>query len=118
MIARIWRGNTRAEKADEYLGYVEETGLKEYRQTPGNLGAVVLRRVERDAAEFLVVSFWEDFEAIRRFAGPQPEKAVYYPEDDIYLLGKEPRVAHYEVAAGWLPEVRGIPPAREIARSA
>lgn len=118
MIARIWRGNTRAEKADEYLGYVEETGLKEYRQTPGNLGAVVLRRVERDAVEFLVVSLWEDFEAIRRFAGSQPEKAVYYPEDDSYLLGKEPRVAHDEVAAGWLPEVRGILPAREIARSA
>lgn len=118
MIARIWRGNTRAEKADEYLGYVEETGLKEYRQTAGNLGVVVLRRVERDAAEFLVVSFWEDFEAIRRFAGPQPENAVYYPEDDRYLLGKEPRVAHYEIAAGWLPEVGGILPAREIARSA
>jgi heme-degrading monooxygenase HmoA len=118
MIVRIWRGNARAETADEYLGYVEETGLKEYRQTPGNLGAVVLRRIERDAAESLVVSLWEDFEAIRRLAGPEPEKAVYYPEDDRYLLGKEPRVAHYEVAAGWLPEVRGILSAREIARNA
>ena len=46
-----------------------------------------------------MISFWEDFDAIRRFAGPHPEKAVYYPEDDRFLLGKEPNVAHYEVAA-------------------
>jgi len=104
MIARIWRGNTRAEKADAYVGYVEETGLKQYRQTPGNRGAVVLRRIEGDTAEFLVLSLWDDLEAIRRFAGPEPEKAVYYPEDDRFLLGREPRVAHYEVAAGALPQ--------------
>ncbi|HEY7113264.1 MAG TPA: antibiotic biosynthesis monooxygenase [Thermoanaerobaculia bacterium] len=105
MIARIWRGNVRADKADEYLAYVEKTGLDEYRRTPGNLGAFVLRRVENDTAEFLVVSFWEGFEAIRRFAGPHPENAVYYPEDDRYLLGKEPHVKHYEVGAGYLPDL-------------
>ena len=40
---------------------------------------------------------WESWEAIRRFAGPEPEKAVYYPEDEGFLLEKEP-VFHYEVA--------------------
>jgi heme-degrading monooxygenase HmoA len=59
---------------------------------------MVLRRLEKETAEFLVLSFWEDFDAVRRFAGPQPEKAVYYPEDDRFLLGKEPSVTHYEVA--------------------
>jgi len=118
MIARIWRGYTRAEKADEYVGYVEETGLKEYRQTSGNRGALVLRRIEGDTAEFVVLSFWEDFDAIRRFAGPRPEKAVYYPEDDQFLLGKEPNVAHYDVAAGSLPEMLRPPRPEQIARSA
>ena len=51
MIARIWRGNTRADKADEYLAYVEQTGLEEYRSTPGNLGAFVLRRGEGDSGK-------------------------------------------------------------------
>ena len=116
MIARIWRGNTRADKADEYLAYVEETGLKEYRSTPGNLGALVLRRGEGDTAEFLVVSFWENFEAIRRFAGPHPANAVYYPEDDRYLLGKEPHVTHHEVGAGYLPAFERRAP--EVSRTA
>jgi heme-degrading monooxygenase HmoA len=98
MIGRIWRGTTHSEDADTYLAYVEETGLKEYRSTPGNRGAMVLRRLEKETAEFLVISLWEDFDAIRRFAGPQPEKAVYYPEDDRFLLAKEPSVTHYEVA--------------------
>jgi heme-degrading monooxygenase HmoA len=118
MIARIWRGNTRADKAEEYVGYVEETGLKEYRQTPGNRGALLLRRIEGDTAEFLVLSFWEDFEAIRRFAGPDAEKAVYYPEDEHYLLGKDPHVTHYHVAPGSLPEMTRLLRSREVARSA
>jgi heme-degrading monooxygenase HmoA len=103
MIVRIWRGYTPAEKAEEYAALISRTGLRDYEATPGNRGAMIVRREERGTAEFLVVSFWEDFDAIRRFAGPDPEKAVYYPEDEAYLLGKETRVAHYEVAAGSLP---------------
>ena len=114
MIARIWRGSTRATKAQEYVGYLEATGLKEFRQTPGNRGALVLHRIEGEAAEFLVVSFWEDFDAIRRFAGPHPEKAVYYPEDERYLLGKEPHVAHYEVAPASLLEMSRLRGPQEV----
>lgn len=100
MIARIWRGRTAPERGDEYMAYLERTGLLDYRRTPGNRGVLVLRRTEADAAEFLLISFWEDFDAIRRFAGESPELAVYYPQDDEFLLEREPRVAHYEVAAG------------------
>jgi heme-degrading monooxygenase HmoA len=115
MIGRIWRGNTRADQASEYLAYIEKTGLKEYRATPGNRGVWILRKVEGGAAEFLVISFWEDFDAIRRFAGPEPQKAVYYPEDDRFLLGKEPNVTHYEVAAGGDAPVASAPPRRREA---
>jgi heme-degrading monooxygenase HmoA len=97
MIARLWRGVTPAEKAQSYLGYLEETGLREYRSTPGNRGVQVLRRVDQGRAEFLLVSLWDSLEAIRKFAGPHPERAVYYPEDDDYLLEKAPLVDHYEV---------------------
>ena len=105
MIARIWRGHTRSEDAESYTKFIEKTGLAEYRATPGNLGAAILRRVTPKAgsphgtAEFLVLSFWEDYEAIRKFAGPDAEKAHYYPEDERYLLGKEPHVTHYELAS-------------------
>jgi heme-degrading monooxygenase HmoA len=100
MIARIWRGHTRVEDAESYTRFIEKTGLADYRATPGNLGAAILRKKGTTTAEFLVLSFWEDFDAIRKFAGPDVEKAHYYPEDERYLLGKEPRVAHYELASG------------------
>ncbi|MGH9369244.1 MAG: antibiotic biosynthesis monooxygenase family protein [Thermoanaerobaculia bacterium] len=108
MIARIWRGNTRAEQAGEYGAFLEEKGFSDYRGTPGNRGVLLLRRDLESAAEFVLISFWEDFEAIRRFAGPQPEKAVYYPQDERYLLGKEPLVAHYEVVGGDLSRLERL----------
>ena len=97
MIARIWRGVVRAQQADEYYHYLEETGLKEYRQTPGNRGVQVLRRIQGETCEYLLITFWESWEAIRRFAGDQPEKAVYYPRDREFLLELEPNVQHFEV---------------------
>ena len=97
MIARIWRGHTREGDAEAYTKLIERTGLVEYRATPGNLGAAIFRRITNETAEFVVLSFWEDWDAIRKFAGPDVEKAHYYPEDDAFLLGKEPHVVHYEV---------------------
>jgi len=68
-----------------------------YRATKGNRGVFVLRRLEGERAEFLLVTLWDSFDAIRAFAGPDPERAVYYPADKDFLLKLEPTVAHYEV---------------------
>jgi len=97
MIARTWRGRTLAAKADEYMGILESTGLKEYAATEGNRGVLVLRRVDGEQTEFLLITLWESWEAIKRFAGEDVERSVYYPEDDAYLLEREAHVTHYEV---------------------
>jgi heme-degrading monooxygenase HmoA len=99
VIARTWRGAVRAEDADAYLDYLEATGLKEYRETPGNRGVLALRRIEGGRCEYLIVSLWESLEAVRRFAGEDPEQAVFYPEDDRFLIERDPTSAHYEVVA-------------------
>ncbi len=99
MIARTWRGATRAADAESYAAYLLETGIAGYRATPGNVGAVVLRRTVRDRAEFLVLSFWQDEAAIRRFAGNDPARAVFYPADDAFLVLRDMHVNHWEVAA-------------------
>ena len=99
MIARIWRGVTSSSKADEYLDYLNKTGIADYQATEGNQGVYVLRRVEADRAHFLLLTLWESLDAIKRFAGPDFDKARYYPEDDEYLLEREPTVDHYEVEA-------------------
>ena len=100
MIARRWHGVTAAERADEYLDYLNETGVPDYRETEGNRGVYVLRRIEEDKAHFLTVSFWGSIEEVEAFAGPDPEKARYYPEDEGFLLEFEPQVKHYDVVTG------------------
>ena len=97
MIARTWRGLTRAADKDTYYEYLRKTGLPGYRATKGNQGVWVLRRVADGKAEFLLISLWESWDAIKAFAGPDFERAVYYPEDRKFLLELEPHVRHYEV---------------------
>ena len=101
MIARTWRGVTRAADSDRYAKYIEDTGLRAYSETPGNRGAYLLRRpITADgepAMEFFVLSFWDDIEAVKRFAGPTPERAVFYREDDGFLVRRDLAVDHFEV---------------------
>lgn len=100
MIARIWLGRTRVEDAEEYLEYVKKTGVTQQRATLGNRSSMVLTREIGDEVEFLVLSVWESLAAVRAFAGDRPEVAVYYPEDERFLLELEPEVRHYEVSVG------------------
>jgi heme-degrading monooxygenase HmoA/uncharacterized damage-inducible protein DinB len=72
--------------------------VAELQATEGNRGVYLFRRTEGDRAHFRVVSLWDSMEGVRRFAGSDPEKARYYPEDERFLLALEPRVTHYEVA--------------------
>lgn len=97
MIARTWHGMVPRARGDEYYGYLQETGLKEYRETPGNRGVFVLRRDEGDRAHFLLLTLWDSWDAIRAFAGPRTDRAVYYPRDREFLLELEPTVTHYDV---------------------
>jgi heme-degrading monooxygenase HmoA len=97
VIARIWRGFTAEAKAEAYLNYMRETGVRDLQLTDGNRGVYVLRRIQNGRAEFILISLWESIDAIRKFAGSDVEKAVYYPEDSKFLQALEPNVAHYEV---------------------
>jgi heme-degrading monooxygenase HmoA len=99
VIARIWRGATREADAEAYVEYLRGTGLKAYRETPGNQGAWVLWRVADGRAEFLTLSFWESTEAIMGFAGADIERAVFYPKDDRYLVERDTTVRHFQVIA-------------------
>jgi len=96
IITRIWHGITKASHAQAYLEYLEKTGIKEYKHTPGNLSVQVLRRIEGDKCHFWTMTRWESYESIKAFAGPDFEKARYYPEDKDYLLEFEPQVIHCE----------------------
>ena len=97
MIARIWTGAVRTQDGDDYAAYIGETGLAGYRATAGNRGAWLLRRDVADRTEFVAFTLWDSLDAIRAFAGDDPETAVYYPEDDRYLVERDDKVRHYDV---------------------
>jgi heme-degrading monooxygenase HmoA len=98
MIARTWRGWVRSEDRAAYIDYIERTGMAEYRRTPGNEGAWMLARDLADGrTEIVTFSLWASVEAIRGFAGEDIERAVFYPEDDRFLVDRETTVTHYEV---------------------
>jgi heme-degrading monooxygenase HmoA len=97
MIARQWVGETLESDSDTYAKYLQETGVKEIRATKGNKGVWLMRRVREGRAEFVVISMWDSLESIKAFAGNKYENAVYYPEDQKFLLSLPPHVSHYEV---------------------
>lgn len=97
MIARIWRGATRPEKADSYLDYLSRTGIPDYERTAGNLCAFVMRNVDNGLTHFITLSFWDSYDAVKRFAGSNYELSKHCPEDADYLIDDESNVQHFEV---------------------
>ena len=97
MIMRVWRGITPKDQGEAYLEHLQQTALQALAQQSGQRGAWVLRRVQGDRCEFALLSLWESLDALRAFAGDQPERAVYFAEDDKFLLDMEPLVRLYEV---------------------
>jgi len=97
VIARVWRGATRAEDADAYAAYIEETGTSSARKLAGARGSLVLRRVTGDRAEFQTIILFDSLDDIRAFAGDDIGKAVFFPEDDRYLVERDLEVTHHEV---------------------
>jgi heme-degrading monooxygenase HmoA len=100
MVARIWRGAVRSADADEYADYIRRTGIAAYLATPGNRGAWMLRRDLGDKTEFVTFSLWDSLDAVKAFAGDDYERAVFYPEDDRYLIERDATSSHYEVEEG------------------
>ena len=99
-IMREWRAEIRRALKDEYLAYVEATGIAGYRQADGNLGAIVATRdIDAERTEIVTLSWWKDEASIKAFAGSDISRARYYPEDDRFLLTRPDRVQHYDSTA-------------------
>jgi heme-degrading monooxygenase HmoA len=103
-ILRRWSSRIRTEDEQEYVRYIQLTGLADYRRTPGNLGCqMLLRRLGDGSTEVTTLSWWTSMYSITAFAGESPEMARYYAEDDLFLLEKPERVEHHRVVSGDLP---------------
>jgi heme-degrading monooxygenase HmoA len=90
---------------DRYLSYQSETGIAEYRRSPGNLGALVLTRRQGALVEVKTVSLWTSMEAVADFAGDDPARARFYPRDEAFLVERDSHVDHFDVASAYLDGV-------------
>ena len=97
MIARIWHGKTNASDFEAYTEVLKQLAIPDYKKTRGFKGLTFLRNITNDEAHFNLITYWENIEVIKNFAGPDFEKAKYYPEDTQFLLEFEENVQHYEV---------------------
>lgn len=104
MIARTWRGWTTRADTDRYVDYVRRSGIQALRTTPGNRGAYLMTRADGDLTEFLVVSLWTSIDQVEAFAGDDVGRAVFYPEDENFLVDREERVSHFTVAIAASPD--------------
>ena len=99
MIARIWNGKTRIEDFEEYTEFMKSRAIPDYKKTKGFVKLTFLRNTNDDIGHFKLITFWENLEVIKNFAGEDFEKAKYYPEDEKFMLEFEEKVTHYEVFA-------------------
>jgi hypothetical protein len=106
MISRIWHGVVPVSKRDDYLDLMRRIALPEYLTIQGNRGAWCLCRTEGDVTHFEMLTFWDDTDSVKRFAGDDYSMAKYYDFDSGYLIEMEPGVRHYEVHSQISPASR------------
>jgi heme-degrading monooxygenase HmoA len=84
-VARIWRGRTASDKADEYTMYMYEHGIKKLEALGAR--AVQFFREDRDVdSKFMVITLWDTLEAMTRWAGTDPRKIRHLERDPELLL--------------------------------
>ena len=83
-IARIWRGRTRRERADEYEAYNYEAGIKPLIRMA--LAVQTFREDLENETEFVTISYWESIEAMAEFTARDPFEVHHLERDEEFLI--------------------------------
>jgi len=97
MILRMWRARATVEKSGDYIEHATGKVFPALRAIEGHRGAYLLQRAVDSAIEFVVLTLWDSMEAVRKFAGAKPEKAVVEPQARAVLTAFDESVTHFEV---------------------
>ena len=99
MIARIWHGWTTEQNASDYERLLKTEifpGIAG-RNISGYQGIDLFRRQDGESVEFTTLMWFDSYDAIRTFAGPDYEVAVVPAKARKLLLRFDQRSTHYEV---------------------
>src|SRR4030043_2322700 len=97
MIARFWTAKIAQAHAHVYTDHLKRQGLTTLRKVDGYIGAKLLERETSDGVEIVVITLWQSLDSIRKFAGPDLEKAVVSDDVVFFFLQYDQRVRHYKV---------------------
>ena len=97
MIARLWHGWTTRENADAYEALLRSEVLPGIHRIPGYHGAYLLRRDADTEVEFVTLTLFESWDAVRAFAGDDLEAAVVPPAARKLLARFDARSVHYDI---------------------
>ncbi|HEY8481665.1 MAG TPA: hypothetical protein VIL71_17705 [Spirillospora sp.] len=94
----MWRARTGGREATEsYRRVLESEVLGGLNDVAGFRGAYLLARRDGDAMEISTLTFFDSFEAVRRFAGQECEREQVTPAARATLLESDPAVRHFDV---------------------
>lgn len=97
MILRMWKAQSTATGARDYIHHAKTKVFPKVRAIEGSRGGYLLSRTVEGGVELAVVTLWQSIDAIRRFAGPEPDKAVIEPEARAVLTSFDEYVTHFSV---------------------
>jgi heme-degrading monooxygenase HmoA len=83
--ARVWRGRTRRDKADEYERYWLANGIAPL-EARGALGVQMLRDDRGAETEFVTISWWSSVEAMTGRSGGDPHLTHHLDRDPEFLI--------------------------------
>ena len=83
--ARIWRGRTTRDKADDYQRYLLQNGIAPL-EAKGAVGVQMLREDRETETEFVTISYWESVEAMTAGSAADPRQAHHLSRDPEFLI--------------------------------
>ena len=101
MIARIWHGWTKPENADAYENLLRTRVLPGIHRVTGYKGAWLMRRDAGAETEFITLTLWESWDAVREFAGASQTHSVVPEEAQRLLSHFDDDAVHYD--GTWVP---------------
>ena len=96
-ILRMWKAQSSAERFSDYIRHVTGHVFPSLERIEGYRGAYLLRRTLGKAMEVIVITLWESMQAVQRFAGADPDKAIVEPRAQATLTQFDTFVTHFEI---------------------
>jgi hypothetical protein len=94
-VARIWRGRTRREIADQYEAYLRAEGIPPLETTA--LGVQLFREDRDNETWFTTISYWADLDSMSAFTKGAPTKVHHLKRDPELLIELPERIEIHRI---------------------